>query len=182
MLKEDMGGMSTTGSSSSYAGLSAGAPSKGPMAGYDPVMTPKKKKKKSVKEENLDSTTAKSKTRFKKMSVAKPDPQTDIESEYTKYTESRTFENFREQCDKVIKGNLNEDVFDRLYKISNGRFPDKVMFLDRTITHVDPLTAKFIVNSVESVDPQLQKLFREMMNRNILAFMNVLHTIKQGKK
>ena len=183
-IKEDgmMGGgapVNNTGSTSSYAGFSSKAPASGPTAGYDPAM--KKKKKKQVKEENLDSTTAKSKTRFKKNAVPKPDEQTDPETEYTKYTESKTFEKFMEQCEKVIRGNLNEDVYDRLYKISNGRFPERVMFLDRTVTHIDPLTAKFIVNALESVDPQLQKMFREMMNRNILAFMNVLSTMRQKK-
>jgi hypothetical protein len=183
-IKEDgmMGGgapINNTGSTSTTAGLSGKAdPTK--MSGIDPLMKFKKKKK-AVKEEKLDSTTAKSKTRFKKNAVPKPDEQTDPETEYTKYTESKTFEKFMEQCEIVIKGNLNEDVFDRLYKISNGRFPERVMFLDRTVTHIDPLTAKFIVNTFENADPQLQKMFREMMNRNILAFMNVLSTMRQKK-
>lgn len=172
-----MGGM-TTGSTSSYAGFSSGAPAKGPSAGFDPIL----KKKKKVKEETIDDTTSKSRSRFRKMSIVKPDSKIESETEIQKYTESKSFEEFREQCDKVIKANLNEDVFDRLHRISNEKFPQRVTFLDRTIIHVDPLTAKFIVNSFESVDPQTQKLFREMMNRNILAFMHVLYTIKQRKK
>lgn len=168
--------VNNTGSTSSTAGLSSKSKT---LAGYDPLM---KKPKKKFKEEILDKNTSQSRKRFKKNSVPKPDEQPDVNSSLEKYTESKTFNNFRKTCENVMKNNLNEDVFDKLYKISQSKFSQRILFNDRTSTYIDPETALFVVKTIQNVSPELQKIFRQMMNRNIIAFMKTLSTLKRNKE
>lgn len=168
--------VNNTGSTSTTAGLSSKSKT---LAGYDPLL---KKRKKKFKEENLDNTTNQSRKRFKKNSVPKPDIEADANSSIEKFTESKSLKEFMNSYERVIKNNLNEDVYDKLYKISQSKFPERVIFNDKTITYIDPETALFVVKSIQSVSPELQKLFRQMMNRNIVAFMKTLSTLRRNKE
>lgn len=167
-----------TGSNSSTAGLSSKSSK---MAGYDPLIKFKRNKRK-VDEENLDTNTLKSRQRFKKKSIPVPDEKPEVSTEITRYHENKTFKTFTKLCEQKIKHNLNEDVFDKLYKISNEKFPQRVIFADRSITYVDPETAFFIVKTIQQLSPELQKLFRQMMNRNIIAFMRAITTLRRNKE
>lgn len=90
--------VNNTGSTYTVAGLSSKSSK---MAGYDPVLKFKKRKR-EVKEDNLDNTTLQSRKRFKKNSVPKSDPQTDVESEIIKFVETKTFEEFSKKCKNTM--------------------------------------------------------------------------------
>jgi len=180
-LKEDGMGAgapaSNTGSTSSSAGLSSSAT--GAIKGYDPIMG-RKRRKKEMEEENIDSTTQKSRNRFKKNAIAKPDETLIGDNALERFSENKTLNQFKEDCRFVIKrGHLNEDVYDSLYKIAGQKRPGYICLADRGVIQVDPIMASFLVNTISSLDLEKQKLFREMMNRNVLAFMYVLKTLKR---
>jgi succinate dehydrogenase flavin-adding protein (antitoxin of CptAB toxin-antitoxin module) len=63
--------------------------------------------------------------------------------------------------------------------IAGQKRPGYICLADRGVIQVDPIMASFLVNTISSLDLEKQKLFREMMNRNVLAFMYVLKTLKR---
>lgn len=98
-FKEDgamMGGASPTNSVGDFGYTSKG--DEKTKGGYDKVMGFRRRKKPTVKEEELDSTTKESKKRFKKNAIPKRDVSDDVQNYMTRFVENKTFSDFVNFC------------------------------------------------------------------------------------
>lgn len=138
--------------------------------GYDPILGKvrrRKKKTKEVKEEVVDTTRKKSLKNFLKIAKTERQKPKEFESEIERFSEE-------------YKNTINEDVYDSLYKISLTKKPGKIHFKDKTGMVIDFETAKFLIQVLNSMGPEQQRIFRKMMNYSIINFISAFNIIKRN--